>query len=101
MRSNKSVANPIPQQNQLFPEEIGTTRQTGHLFYPQSGSVEYFYHQTEIKYPQLRKGHQYKYLQPEYRDLFSHGKKFQTHNSFMHHFTAYTCMQCSHLFSRA
>ena len=54
-----------PGTASYFPEEVGITRQTGHLFHPQPGSVEYFYHQTRIKYPQLRKDHRYQYLQPE------------------------------------
>ena len=37
MLSNESVADPIPQQSQSFPEESGITRQMGHLFHPQRG----------------------------------------------------------------
>ena len=56
MLSNESVANPIPQQSQSFPEESGIIRHTGHLFYPQPGSVGYFHRQTAIKYPPDKKG---------------------------------------------
>ena len=53
---NESVANPIPRQSQSFPEESGITRQMGHLFHPQPGSVECFHRQTEIKYPPAETG---------------------------------------------
>ena len=69
---NESVANSIPQRKPAISQKrLASPDRLVISSIPSRALLSVFRHQTEIKYPQLRKGHQYKYLQPEECDLFS------------------------------
>ena len=118
--SNESVSNSIPRLSQLFPRRNGHHQTKVISSIPSQALLSVSTIRQKSSIPQLRKGHQYKYLRPEDGDLFPsrvpwknvsdaqcihyiishHIPTYNFHSASytLHHFITYTCIQCSHLF---